>query len=339
MAYRAVDVRVWNDERFRSFTPLNPSGQALFLYLLTPPEGLCIPGVIPAGAATIAESLGWQPDDVRRCFVELSTAGVAVADWSSRLIWMVNALKYAPAANANVVVNWSKAWDRVPECDLKRAIYRALDEHTRERGPQYHQVFTDRFGSRMVRVGGGVHVRVPLTVPHTVPGTVPDTVPHTVPDTVPRSKEQGSRIKDQVTRELPLRVEPAKVVPLDDLEVVPQRPDQPAEPAAPPKPKRVRNRPPASPEAALLKRMQTFRTTHLTEALGAEPLPDARWANGEAKRKLPDLLTVDDDLLGEALMLYLDSDFARQQHPPCPIRLFVAQWSRWVSMAQKQAAT
>jgi len=71
MRYRSIDVRIWGDEKFRSLSPLQPSGQALFLYVLTTPNTTTIPGLFRAGAAQIAEELRWPLEELKKAFQEL----------------------------------------------------------------------------------------------------------------------------------------------------------------------------------------------------------------------------------------------------------------------------
>lgn len=71
MRYRNVDVRLWGDQKYRSLTPIKPSGQALFLYLLTNPNTTSLPGLFRAGAAAMAEELGWELKYFQKAFQEV----------------------------------------------------------------------------------------------------------------------------------------------------------------------------------------------------------------------------------------------------------------------------
>ncbi|MCZ5770861.1 hypothetical protein O5340_13685 [Escherichia coli] len=57
--YRKVKITIWDDPKFRALSPLPPSGQSLFIYLLTSPFTGIIPGLFKAGRAAMAEELGW----------------------------------------------------------------------------------------------------------------------------------------------------------------------------------------------------------------------------------------------------------------------------------------
>lgn len=48
--YRKVKITMWDDPRFRALSPLPPSGQSLFIYLLTGPFTGIILGYSRPGA-------------------------------------------------------------------------------------------------------------------------------------------------------------------------------------------------------------------------------------------------------------------------------------------------
>lgn len=179
--YRKVEVKVWADEAFRALSPLRASGQALWLYLLTCPESLPIPGVIVAGRMGIAESLGWEVEETDRAFAEVfpesfaeqfperfaewfperfpegsfegspegssgvSKAGFGKVDFRARLIFLPKAIAKNPPENPNVVRSWGKAWDLVPECPLKREILEAIRLSVESRGAGFLRAFEDSF--------------------------------------------------------------------------------------------------------------------------------------------------------------------------------------------------
>ena len=120
--FRPVDLRLWND---RKFLALSQDGRMLWLFLLTAPCTLPIPGVVVAGDASLAEQLGWTVERLRERFRELFQVGLSVQR-EGRVVWLKNALRYQPPANPNMVKSWAKSWDDVPECDLKIEIWQAL---------------------------------------------------------------------------------------------------------------------------------------------------------------------------------------------------------------------
>ena len=96
--YRKVEVSMWGDEKFRRLTPLPPSGQSLWFYLLTGPHTGIMPGISQIGRAALAENLGWTPDAFAKAFHEVFREGLAKGDWEARVIWLPNAIKHNPPA-------------------------------------------------------------------------------------------------------------------------------------------------------------------------------------------------------------------------------------------------
>lgn len=135
--YRPVDVRLWNDRKFLS---LSDDGRLLWMFLLTAPNTLAIPGLVIGGEASNAEHLGWTVERYRERFRELFRSGLSVRA-EGRVTWLPNALKYQPPANPNQVKAWSKCWDDVPECGLKHDIWQALQIACKS----WSQLFVKRF--------------------------------------------------------------------------------------------------------------------------------------------------------------------------------------------------
>lgn len=84
MRYRTIDVPIWGDEKFRAPSPIKPSGQTLFLYLLTNPNTNSIPGLYRAGATGMAEELGWPVEDFLQAFREVSAQGLASSPYEAQ---------------------------------------------------------------------------------------------------------------------------------------------------------------------------------------------------------------------------------------------------------------
>ena len=140
--YSKVSRRIWRDEKFRRMTPLQPSGQALFLWLLCCPMLDCLPGLIPLGEAAIAEELGWSLEAFREAFGEAFREGLVEADWKARLVWVPNALKHNRPESPNVVRSWSSAWDLMPECELKDRAFQEFRAFTEGLGKAFAEAFT-----------------------------------------------------------------------------------------------------------------------------------------------------------------------------------------------------
>ena len=123
--YRKVEVSMWGDEKFRRLTPLPPSGQSLWFYLLTGPHTGIMPGISQIGRAALAENLGWTPDAFAKAFHEVFREGLAKGDWEARVIWLPNAIKHNPPASPNVVTAWGRYFNLIPDCSIKVEAYNA----------------------------------------------------------------------------------------------------------------------------------------------------------------------------------------------------------------------
>lgn len=126
--YRIVSVSTWADEKVRRLTPIQPSGQGLFLMLLVGPQTTKIPGVQPVGRMAFAEMLGWDLEAFDEAFAEALREGLVEADWDARLIFVPKAVIHNPPQSINVVKSWASTWALVPECDLKRRAWHVIHD-------------------------------------------------------------------------------------------------------------------------------------------------------------------------------------------------------------------
>lgn len=143
MRYRMLDVRIWCDKKFRSLTPLKPSGQALFLYLLSNPHTTSIPGLYRAGAGAMAEELAWPLLGFQRALKEVIAQGLVKADLKARVIFIPNAIKYNKPQSPNVVRSWAVHWDEIPECTLKNEAYYKLETFIKGLGKAFALAFNE----------------------------------------------------------------------------------------------------------------------------------------------------------------------------------------------------
>jgi len=118
-----IATRIWQDAKFLS---LSDAGRSLWMYLLTCESFMSIPGVVLGGPATHAERLGWTVDKLHGVLRELDAAGLAIRVDFPRMIWLPNALKHQPPDSPGAVKAFSRAWDAVPETDIKHEIWCAL---------------------------------------------------------------------------------------------------------------------------------------------------------------------------------------------------------------------
>ena len=71
MRHRNVAVKIWSSPTFLALSPMKPSGQALFMFLLTGPVTSSVPGVIVAGVGTLADRLRWPVAATRKALKEI----------------------------------------------------------------------------------------------------------------------------------------------------------------------------------------------------------------------------------------------------------------------------
>ena len=130
--YRTVSSCTWADQKVRSLSAAEPSGQFLWFYLLTGPHTTPLPGVFSVGRLAIAELRGWSREPFLErfleCVRELETNGLLRADWDAPLVWLPNALRHNFPANINMVKGWRTFWNEVPECPLKSEIHQSFTE-------------------------------------------------------------------------------------------------------------------------------------------------------------------------------------------------------------------
>lgn len=147
--YRKIELRMWNDEKFKNLSPLPPSGQSLWIYLLTGPQTGIIPGLYRVGKAALAEELGWSTEDFEKAFQEVLREGLIEYSLKDRLVWIPKAIKYNMPQSPNVILSWRAALDELPECSLRneaidvlRTQIYALDD----KGTAFHEAFNKVFG-------------------------------------------------------------------------------------------------------------------------------------------------------------------------------------------------
>jgi hypothetical protein len=142
--YSLVERRIWRDTRGLSKPP--PSGVTLWLYLLTTPSLGVLPGIIVAGERAMAEELGWDLEDFRRCWAEVEREGMAAADWTARVVVLPKTLDRHPPKSANVVRGWRRQWGEIPECPLKATYIAQLRAIVTPMGESFAEAFDATFG-------------------------------------------------------------------------------------------------------------------------------------------------------------------------------------------------
>lgn len=145
MRYRKVHTRMWGDERFRSLSAPPPNGQTLWVFLLTGPHTVNVPGLFSGGEAALAEALGWPLKGFREAFREISGKGMAKADWAARVVWIPRTIVHNPPESPNVVRSWRTAFDEIPECPLKLEAFRVLKGFVEGMGEGFAKAFREAF--------------------------------------------------------------------------------------------------------------------------------------------------------------------------------------------------
>lgn len=116
--YRKIDVRMWNDRKFRA---LSDNGKLAFILLLTHPDTTQI-GTIRTRVSNLADELGWSNDAMSHAIREVKSKGMIDADEKAGLMVINNFLKYNAPSSPNAFKSWCELIDLMPECDL-------LDRH------------------------------------------------------------------------------------------------------------------------------------------------------------------------------------------------------------------
>lgn len=114
--YRQIDVRIWNDEKFRK---LNDRSKLLFLMILTHPQMTPI-GALRANPESLAFELRWQVDAIRDAIRDAISYGMLDGDFEAGLIVAPNFLKYNAPTSPNFSKSWLVSLEMLPECALLR---------------------------------------------------------------------------------------------------------------------------------------------------------------------------------------------------------------------------
>ena len=113
--YRKIEVRIWNDAKFRR---LSDDGKLVFFLLLTHPA-LTSFGAMRATEQGLAAEIGWTTPKFAKAFREVLREALAEASPDDALIVLPNFLRYNPPQSPNVVKSWASQLDLIPECSLQ----------------------------------------------------------------------------------------------------------------------------------------------------------------------------------------------------------------------------
>lgn len=160
--YRKIDVRMWNDRKFRE---LSDNAKLVFILLLTHPDTTQI-GTIRTRVSNLVDELGWQRDAMSHAIQEVTLNGMIDADEKAGLMVINNFLKYNAPSSPNAFKSWRELIDLMPECDL-------LDRHVASL-----KAFVDSLSTGMRNA-------------------IPNDLMDAIKDAILRVNEQPSRIQEQ----------------------------------------------------------------------------------------------------------------------------------------------
>ena len=144
--YRKVSTRIWTDPRFLRLSPLRPSGQGLWIWMITGPLTRQVPGLFKASLSMIQEELPWSLPEINAALEELENEGLLRFDREARLIWLPKALKHNIPASANVIAGWHEELITLPECGLKTEAIQSMRAQLNEIGPAHADAFDQAIG-------------------------------------------------------------------------------------------------------------------------------------------------------------------------------------------------
>lgn len=139
--FRKIDVRIWNDAKFNELSHL---GKLIFIFLITHPS-MTMLGAMRATQSGLSEELQATPEAFREAFAEVLTKGLAKVDQKASCIWLPNFLKYQSAESPNVLKNWAKQVEFIPECSLKTLAVAGLKDYAEASSEPFRKAFREAF--------------------------------------------------------------------------------------------------------------------------------------------------------------------------------------------------
>ncbi|WP_455547672.1 DnaT-like ssDNA-binding domain-containing protein [Dryocola clanedunensis] len=74
----------------------------------------------------MAEELGWEQEAFDLALGEALSLGMVKADLVARVFWLPKAAAHNPPASVNVIKSWARAFELLPECELKWDAWNSL---------------------------------------------------------------------------------------------------------------------------------------------------------------------------------------------------------------------
>lgn len=139
--FRKIDVRIWNDAKFRA---LPHHGKLAFIMLLTHP-GMTSLGAMRATPEGLGAELKMEPKAFREAFGEVLAQGLAVHDPEASCVLIPNFVRYQAAESPNVIRAWAKQLEWIPEGDLKARAVAGLRAYTEGLSEGFRKAFREAF--------------------------------------------------------------------------------------------------------------------------------------------------------------------------------------------------
>ena len=151
--YRKIDVRIWNDSKFRA---LSPYGKLAFVFLLTHPNMTAI-GAMRASVEGLSAELRVPSEAFWEVFVEASrealpercrkgASSLAIFDPEACCVFIPNFVKYQSAESPNVVKAWARTLEYIPECSLKTLAIQGVQAFVEGMSEGFRKAFRETFG-------------------------------------------------------------------------------------------------------------------------------------------------------------------------------------------------
>ena len=139
--YRKIDVHIWNDAKFAS---LSHAGKLIFLFLVTHPAMTSL-GAVRATTEGLAAELKMEQEVFLEAFGEVLAKAMAKHDRDACCIWLPNFLKYQSAESPNVIKNWIKQIEFIPEGTLKSHVIAGLKDYVEGKSEGFRKAFLESF--------------------------------------------------------------------------------------------------------------------------------------------------------------------------------------------------
>ncbi|WP_290925030.1 hypothetical protein [Halodesulfovibrio sp.] len=144
--YRKISVCIWNDAKFMA---LSNDAKLIVFFMLTHPD-LTQLGALRANVPGLACELGMELEAFTKGFEEVLNQGIVKHD-GKLLFWFPNFLRYNLPESPNVVTNWQKGYDGLPESPLKDELLIGAKALVDGLSKAFQEAFTKAFAETLVQ--------------------------------------------------------------------------------------------------------------------------------------------------------------------------------------------